>query len=136
MNTLNRISQVSVASTMNRQTPNNSFGENLLRSGVQVAQVGSALATGVTSGSPVLSAAISGVTSVMSTSVVPAPQSTVQVPQQKGEAYDLLKLQDQQSRQYLSLQMQMQQESREFNALSNVLKVRHDSAKAAINNVR
>jgi len=34
------------------------------------------------------------------------------------------------------MQMNMQQESREYNALSNVLKVRHDSAKAAINNLR
>ena len=34
------------------------------------------------------------------------------------------------------MQMQMQQESREYNTISNVLKVRHDSAKAAINNIR
>lgn len=36
----------------------------------------------------------------------------------------------------LNLQMAMQQESREYNAISNVIKVRHDSAKAAINNIR
>lgn len=36
----------------------------------------------------------------------------------------------------LLMQMQMQQESREYNTLSNVLKVRHDSAKSAINNIR
>jgi len=30
----------------------------------------------------------------------------------------------------------MQQESQRFNAISNVMKVRHDSAKAAINNIR
>jgi hypothetical protein len=29
----------------------------------------------------------------------------------------------------------MQRESREFQALSNVMKVKHDSAKAAINNI-
>jgi hypothetical protein len=34
------------------------------------------------------------------------------------------------------MQMQMQQESREYNTISNVLKVRHDSAKSAINNIR
>ena len=34
------------------------------------------------------------------------------------------------------VQMQMQQESREYNTVSNVLKVRHDSAKSAINNIR
>ena len=37
--------------------------------------------------------------------------------------------------QYLQLQESMQRESREFTALTNVMKVKHDSAKAAINNV-
>jgi hypothetical protein len=37
--------------------------------------------------------------------------------------------------QYLQLQDGMQRESREFTALSNVLKVKHDSAKAAIGNI-
>jgi len=37
--------------------------------------------------------------------------------------------------QYLQLQERMQQESREFTALSNVMKVRHDSARAAIGNI-
>jgi hypothetical protein len=37
--------------------------------------------------------------------------------------------------QYLQLQENMQRESREFTALSNVMKVKHDSAKAAIANI-
>jgi hypothetical protein len=37
--------------------------------------------------------------------------------------------------QYLQLQERMQRESREFTALSNVMKVKHDSARAAIANV-
>jgi hypothetical protein len=37
--------------------------------------------------------------------------------------------------QYLQLQEAMQRESREFTALTNVMKVKHDSAKAAINNI-
>ncbi len=37
--------------------------------------------------------------------------------------------------QYLQLQEGMQRESREFTAVSNVMKVRHDSAKAAIQNI-
>ena len=36
----------------------------------------------------------------------------------------------------MAMQVEMQQESREYNTLSNVLKLRHDSAKAAINNIR
>jgi hypothetical protein len=37
--------------------------------------------------------------------------------------------------QYLQLQESMQRESREFTSLSNVMKVRHDSAKTAIQNI-
>jgi len=37
--------------------------------------------------------------------------------------------------QYLQLQEQMQRESREYTALSNVMKARHDSARAAIGNI-
>jgi len=38
--------------------------------------------------------------------------------------------------QYIELQNEMQQESRTYNTISNVLKTRHDSAKSAINNIR
>ena len=38
--------------------------------------------------------------------------------------------------QYLALQEDMQRESREYNTVSNILKVRHESAKTAINNIR
>lgn len=46
--------------------------------------------------------------------------------QQESQAFNL---------QYLQLQEDMQRESREFTAISNVMKVRHDSAKAAIQNI-
>jgi hypothetical protein len=36
---------------------------------------------------------------------------------------------------YLQLQENMQRESREYTALSNVMKVKHDSAKSAIGNI-
>ena len=61
----------------------------------------------------------------------------------KGDAWDMLEAQRLMAEDgqkfnmaYLSLQNQMQQESREQNAISNIMKVRHDSAKAAINNIR
>lgn len=38
--------------------------------------------------------------------------------------------------QYLQLQQDMQQENRQFTLVSNIMKVKHDTAKAAINNVR
>lgn len=37
---------------------------------------------------------------------------------------------------YLKLQMEVQNENRQFTTLSNVLKSRHDTARAAINNLR
>jgi hypothetical protein len=37
--------------------------------------------------------------------------------------------------QYLQLQERMQQESREFSTLSNVMRVKHDTARAAIGNI-
>jgi hypothetical protein len=40
------------------------------------------------------------------------------------------------SLQYLALQQKIQQENREFTALSNVMKARHDAAKNALNNIR
>ncbi len=46
--------------------------------------------------------------------------------QAEGQSFNL---------QYLQLQETMQRDSREFQALSNVMKVKHDSAKAAINNI-
>lgn len=38
--------------------------------------------------------------------------------------------------QYLGLQQQMQNENRQFTTLSNLIKTRHDTAKAAINNIK
>lgn len=61
----------------------------------------------------------------------------------QGEAWDLLEAQKVMAADgqkfnmaYLALQNEMQKESREHNAISNIMKVRHDSAKAAINNIR
>jgi len=38
--------------------------------------------------------------------------------------------------QYLQLQQDMQQQNRQFTLVSNIMKVKHDTAKNAINNVR
>ncbi len=38
--------------------------------------------------------------------------------------------------QYLKLQQEMQKENRQFAMISNIMKVKHDTAKSAINNVR
>lgn len=38
--------------------------------------------------------------------------------------------------QYLKLQQSMQRQNRQFTLVSNIMKVKHDTAKSAINNVR
>lgn len=141
-----RIESLSVAPTLERQTPRNSFGEVLLRTATRAVSAGEALASGITMGHPVLSAAVSGVRQVAalaSSGVVPMTGSQARLEADPlpsdamgGDAWALLRAQGDQSKEYLALQNEMQRESREFNALSNVLKVRHDSAKAAINNIR
>lgn len=40
------------------------------------------------------------------------------------------------SLQYLQIQQKIQQEAREFNLLSNIMKTRHEAAKNSINNIR
>ncbi len=150
MDSQNRISQTSMTQTVGRQTPKAAFGDVLAGTVANALSVGGALASGITQGSPVLSAAVSGIsavvgavasgtTSVGSPQVMSvgsvAPQSTVPG-SVGGNPWDSIATERQQSMEYLNLQMAMQRESREYNAVSNILKVRHDSAKAAINNVR
>ncbi len=154
MDSPNRINQVSITQTTARQTPQNDFGQVLARTVGQVVHTGAAVAGGLTMGSPVLSAAVGSVAKAASAitpvgSVAPgqtsgpvgtgSPLGTTG----KGEDWDLLEAQkllraDERkfNMEYLALQNGMQKESREFTAVSNIMKVRHDSAKAAINNVR
>lgn len=82
-------------------------------------------------GGPVLAGAVRG---AVAGATAPAPS-----PGSGGdllEATRALQLQSQSfNLQYLELQENMQRESREFQALSNVMKVKHDAAKAAIGNI-
>lgn len=154
----NRIHQITVTPTLSRQTPQNDFGHVMARTVAAVVQTGAGVAGGLTMGNPVLSAAVSGVMSTVSavTSVGGAsgvgpvgagvPGTTGPVAgggRSNQDAWDLMEAQklmnsDQQrfNAAYLDLQNALQKESREFNAISNIMKVRHDSAKAAINNIR
>jgi hypothetical protein len=52
---------------------------------------------------------------------------TMRLLQQEGQSFNL---------RYLELQERLQRETREFTAVSNVMKVRHDAARAAIQNVQ
>ncbi len=149
----NRIASLSMTPTVARQTPNNDFGTVLARTAQEVVATGAGLVGSVVPGGPVMSAAVSSVRSVVS-SVAATPSSTVPVPglagggsaggtTGKGDAWDMLEAQKLMAAEgqkfnmaYLQMQNEMQRESREHNAVSNIMKVRHDSAKAAINNIR
>lgn len=155
-----RIASMSVTPTLPRQTPKNEFGEVLARSAQVVMKTGAGLVGGLIPGGPVLSAAVSSISSVASsvastkTSITPLPGTggvtggtsgpgATGETTGRGDAWDMLEAQRLMAQEgqkfnvaYLQLQNEMQRESREHNAISNIMKVRHDSAKAAINNIR
>jgi hypothetical protein len=162
MNHDNRLAGLSITPTVPRQTPQNDFGTLLARTASEVVKTGSGLVGGMLPGAPALSAAVSSVRSTVS-SVTSTAAGTTAVPGAsaasaaggggtasaagaatgKGEQWDLLEAQkamqvegQQFNAAYLQMQNEMQRESREHNAVSNIMKVRHDSAKAAINNIR
>lgn len=53
----------------------------------------------------------------------------------ESDPMSMLQAQAQMNNEYLMLQNQMQQQSREYEAMSNIMKVRHDTAKNAISNI-
>jgi hypothetical protein len=154
----NRIASMSMIPTVARQTPNNEFGTVMARTAQEIVAKGMGVVGSVLPGAPVVSAAVSSARSVASSasaSMVAAPTAaapglgnagTVGAPggtTGKGDAWDMLEAQKLMAAEgqkfnmaYLALQNDMQRESREHNAVSNIMKVRHDSAKAAINNIR
>jgi hypothetical protein len=154
-----RIQQTSIVTSVDRQTPNNAFGAVLARTVGSALHRGTAMAGGVISRVPVASAAVAGVNHVVG-SVLPVSSPGGPEPllgsggwggsigsggggEGAGGPWELLQAQRVMMKEsvslngvYLELQRQMEGESRQFNTLSNVMKVRHDSAKSAINNIR
>lgn len=150
----NLIGTVVITPTIARQTPKSDFGAVLARTAQEVVRVGSSVAASFVPGGPMLSAAVSAVGAAVSSVGSVAGAAPLQAgggvggaeggaTSGRGEQWDLLEAQralnaegQQFNMAYLQLQNEMQRESREHNAVSNIMKVRHDSAKAAINNIR
>jgi hypothetical protein len=153
----NRIEQLSITPTIGRQTPKRDFGQYLAQGAAVGLEVGSSLLSSAFGGRPVTSAAVSALGSMasalkgtgeaqgaqMKATGVAAAGAGIGGLEGQGEQWDLLRAQslmrvesERFNASYLQMQNEMQRESREFNAVSNILKVRHDSAKAAINNIR
>ena len=86
------------------------------------------LATGTTApGSTTVGTGAGGTTGSTGASGTSDAFDAVRALQAEGQSFNL---------RYLELQEQMQRETREFTAVSNVMKVRHDAARAAIQNVQ
>jgi hypothetical protein len=140
----NRIGSLSITPTVARQTPDNDFGTVFARTAQEVVKAGAGIAASLVPGAPMVSAAVASVGAVVS-SVASSARGASAVPggSGQGEQWDLLAAQREMQAEgmkmnlaYMNLQNEMQAESRAHNAVSNIMKVRHDSAKAAINNIR
>jgi hypothetical protein len=140
---MERIGTIVVAPSTERKAEPGRFGAALRGAAAQLANGVAdtvALASPYTPGGAVLAGALHGAAHA----VRPAPAAGSAVPSGQasspGDLMEATRVMQQQAQtfnlQYLHLQEAMQRESREFTALSNVMKVKHDSAKAAIDNVR
>jgi len=134
---MSRIVPVHVTPTTERKTEPNRFGDTLRAAAAGVIDgiaSGVGLAAPFVPGGLVLSAAVRGAGRAASAAVSASTGGraggdvieATRALQQEAQSFNL---------QYLQLQEGMQRESREFTAITNVMKVKHDSAKSAINNI-
>ncbi|HEX9243564.1 MAG TPA: hypothetical protein VF875_14065 [Anaeromyxobacter sp.] len=143
---MNKIESIHVAPTTEKKTEPGRFETALRTAGSRVVQgvaAGVELASPYVPGGTVLSAAVRPVAASAAGAVASAAGGTAPGATSGGSSEgDLLEatraLQSEArtfNLQYLQLQESMQRESREFTAMSNVMKVRHESAKSAIGNI-
>lgn len=158
-------SRLSMTPTVARQTPKNEFGNVLKDALSTVAQGAGSLLGGVLPGVGVVSAAVNSVAGMAKSQGSVSAQSAASglAPLNMGSGAssggmgmaagatetamassnnniggmgDMIGQMRAEADRSMAMQMKMQSESRDYNTLSNVLKTRHDSAKAAINNIR
>ena len=144
---MNRIEAIHVAPTTERKAEPGRF-ENALRNAASGVAVGVAstveLAAPYVPAGTVLSAAVRSAAGPTARSVAAAAAGgggagSATASSSDGDVLEATRTLQQEARtynlQYLQLQEAMQRESREFTALSNVMRVKHDSAKSAISNI-
>jgi hypothetical protein len=137
---------IHVAPTAERKTERGGF-ENALRGAAAGLARSAAFAAPFVPGGPILAGAIRGAVAPPASALGPttggrALGSAVAgaaapgaLPIGGGHAESIGLSGDLSSEELLALQLQIQQENREFTTVSNVLKVRHDTSKAAIQNI-
>ncbi len=140
------ITSVLVAPTADRKSAPSSFGATL-RAAIAGAADGLAAASGLLAplapAGMVLAGAVRGVAHAAAGAVRAPPLGTstlASAPAGAGDAFDAARVLQAEGQsfnlKYLELQERMQRETREFTAVSNVMKVRHDAARSAIQNVQ
>jgi hypothetical protein len=144
------ITSVIVAPTADRKTAPSSFGATL-RAAAAGAVEGLSAAAGLLAplapAGMVLAGAVRGVAQAAAGAVRGAPAATTSLAASlatggtgSGDAFEATRILQQEGQsfnlRYLELQERLQRETREFTAISNVMKVRHDAARAAIQNVQ
>ncbi len=140
------ITSVIVAPTADRKTAPSPFGATL-RAAAAGAAEGLAAASGLLAplapAGMVLAGAVRGVAQAAAGAArAPSPGTSPLLPASSsgGDGFEAARLLQQEGQsfnlRYLELQERMQRETREFTAVSNVMKVRHDAARAAIQNVQ
>jgi hypothetical protein len=143
---MNKIESIHVAPTTETKAEPGRFETALRTAGARLVQ---GVAAGVELASPyvpagtVLSAAVRPVAasaaSAVASSTGGAGTGTIAGGGSEGDLLEATRALQSEARtfnlQYLQLQEGMQRESREFTAMSNVMKVRHESAKSAIGNI-
>jgi hypothetical protein len=112
----------------------------VLAGGVNILLSGAEVATSVVGG-PVLAAAVHGARTDVVGGLSGAPPGAVPAtPDGRDPQVGSLEALQRESQsfnlQLLALQEEIQQENRRFTTVSNVLRARHDTAKAAIGNIR
>ena len=137
---MNPIPPIHVATTTERKTEPGRFGVALRTAAAGAARGVAAsveLAAPFVPGGTVLSGAVRAAAGTLASGGAGA--RSAETAAGEGDLVAATRALQQQSQsfnlQYLQLQENMQRESREFAALSNVMKVKHDSAKSAINNI-
>ena len=149
---MNRIESIHVAPTTERKAEPGRFGASLRAAAAGLARGVAAtvdLAAPYVPGGTVISGAIRSATAGVrgktsfaadaGTVAAGAAAGSAAAATGEGDVLEATRALQQEAQtfnlQYLQLQEGMQRESREFTALSNVLKVKHDTAKAAILNI-
>jgi len=122
-----RLSPLLGSHTAARARPSSSFADHLA-TGLDAASAVARVAGTVIPGAGLVSVALSGLSRLIGG---PGHGGT-----SLGDAASLVSQDHSFNLQFLRLQEQMQRESRVYTALSNIMRVRHEAAKNAIDNIR